>query len=381
VNAGEPITRTGTEPDFRMLFESSPGLVVALAPDFSIVAASDSYLVATGAIREDVVGRTIFDTLGDVPNAAVNLRASLVRVIETRRADAMGLQERHIRTSDGRTQIRTWRLQNIPLLSPTGALTCILHHVEDVTQTVALEAFQSQLARAQDAAEKSARALEAFNHSVAHDLRSPILILDGISQALLEDYTDALDDTGKRYLTFVRDSARRLAQMVNDLLALSRISSRALVRERVDLTQLAQHTIADLHAADPERRVEWLIHEHLVDNCDPQLLTIVLHNLLHNAWKFSGKRELARIEFGAVMEGRSPQYFVRDNGAGFDMTHAHRLFGVFQRLHASADYPGSGVGLAAVERVIHRHNGRVWANADNDRGATFYFTLNETSSA
>jgi light-regulated signal transduction histidine kinase (bacteriophytochrome) len=226
-------------------------------------------------------------------------------------------------------------------------------------------------------AEAVNRELEAFSYSVAHDLRAPLRSIDGFSQALLEDSADKLDEEGRRYLRFVRESAQQMAQLIDGLLTLSRVTRSEIARERADLSALARASIARLQRSQPDRRVDVVIREGLEGEGDPQLLTVVLDNLVGNAWKFTGKRDEARIEFGASSNDRRPVYFVRDNGAGFDMTFADKLFGVFQRLHGAAEFEGTGVGLATVQRIVHRHGGRVWAEGEVNGGATFYFTLNE----
>ena len=222
------------------------------------------------------------------------------------------------------------------------------------------------------------RELESFSYSVAHDLRAPLRSIDGFSQALLEDYVDKLDADGKRYLSFIRESAQQMAQLIDGLLALSQVTRRELQRERVNLSAVARGAITRLQRSQPERRVDVVIQEGLGCEGDPRLLTAVLDNLLGNAWKFTGRRDDARIEFGATSNDGHRVYFVRDNGAGFDMAFANKLFGVFQRLHAATDFEGTGVGLATVQRVVSRHEGRVWAEGEVDRGATFYFTLHSS---
>lgn len=237
---------------------------------------------------------------------------------------------------------------------------------------------EESLARAKLEAEAANRELEAFSYSVAHDLRAPLRGIDGFSQALMEDYSETLDEEGRRYLGFIRESAQRMAQLIDDLLALSRVTRADFVPEEVDLSALAHATIGRLRAADPGRRVEVTIREGLMDRGDPRLLAVALDNLLGNAWKFTSKRASAHIEFGADDSSGATAYFVRDDGAGFEMAFVHKLFGVFQRLHALSEFEGTGVGLATVQRIVRRHGGRVWAEGEAGRGAIFHFTLNES---
>ncbi len=217
--------------------------------------------------------------------------------------------------------------------------------------------------------------LEAFSYSVSHDLRAPLRSMDGFSQALLEEYTGKLDDQGKDYLGRIRAASQRMAQLIDDMLSLSRVTRSEMHRERVDMGAVAQSIAAELRRAQPERKAEFVVSPGLYADGDAHLLRIALENLLRNAWKFSGKKPEARIEFGVKeYDGRSA-FFVRDNGAGFDMAYAGKLFGAFQRLHGMKEFPGTGIGLSIVMRIIHRHGGRIWAEGEVEKGATFYFTL------
>jgi two-component system, NtrC family, sensor kinase len=216
--------------------------------------------------------------------------------------------------------------------------------------------------------------LEAFSYSVAHDLRAPLRSLDGFSLALLEDYADRLDDEGRQYLRYVRESAQQMAQLIDDLLTLSRVSRAEFQREAIDLGDIARRIGTRLAREAPARSVELVVAERLPAQGDERLMTVVFENLLGNAWKFTAKTAQARIEIG-VTDETPPVYFVRDNGAGFDMAYAGKLFGVFQRLHAVSEFEGTGIGLATVQRVIRRHSGRIWAEGAVGRGAGFFFTL------
>ena len=216
--------------------------------------------------------------------------------------------------------------------------------------------------------------LEAFSYSVSHDLRAPLRSIHGFSQAVLEDSGDRLDPEGVDALGRVCAAAERMGVLIDDLLELSRAARVEMQRDRVDLSVLAERIAAGLTAADSQRRVEFRIARGLVCEGDRRLLEVVLQNLMGNAWKFTGKRDRAMIEVG-ITDADARAFFVRDNGAGFDMTYADKLFDPFQRLHQARDFAGSGVGLALVQRIVRRHGGRVWAEGVVDRGATFYFTL------
>ncbi len=233
--------------------------------------------------------------------------------------------------------------------------------------------------------------LEAFSHSVAHDLRAPLAVIDAFSQLLFRDYGDKLDEEGLEDLQSIRTAAERMGQLINDLLQFARVTRSEMKREPVDLSALVAAIARNLQKAQPHRQVEFAIAANVVAKADAHLMQIVLENLLNNAWKYTSKHAIARVEFGVLPDSpdsgaaASPQglsrghrpytYFVRDDGAGFDMAHAEKLFKTFQRLHRNADFEGTGVGLATVQRIIHRHGGQIWAEAALERGATFYFTL------
>jgi len=218
--------------------------------------------------------------------------------------------------------------------------------------------------------------LETFLHSVAHDLRSPLITIDGFTQVLLENHTDQLDETGREHLDRISAGARRMHRLINDLVELSKVVRAPLRTGNLDLSRVAAEIAGRLRESAPERTVSLVIADNLNVEGDPALLRIALENLFSNAWKFTSKSPNARIEFGSRLDrcGRRA-FFVRDNGVGFDPKYAANLFSPFRRLHTESQFPGSGIGLAMVQRVIHRHSGEVWAEAAADRGACFYFTL------
>jgi PAS domain S-box-containing protein len=236
---------------------------------------------------------------------------------------------------------------------------------------------EEDLRRATAVAEEANRELEAFSYSVAHDLRAPLRSIDGFSQALLEDCADKLNDEGKTYLGFVRESAQRMAKLIDDLLSLSRVSRATIQPRPVDLAAMARVVFARLQQDQPGRTVDLVVPSAMIAVGDARLLEIVLENLLGNAWKFTGKRAHARIELGQTTQTGQSAYFVRDDGAGFNNKYADKLFAVFQRLHTESEFKGTGIGLATVQRIIRRHHGRIWAEGEVGHGATFYFTLGE----
>ncbi len=224
--------------------------------------------------------------------------------------------------------------------------------------------------------EAANKELETFSYSVSHDLRAPLRGIDGFSQALLEDCGDKLDDNGKKHLDRIRNASQHMGELVDDLLKLSRLTRSDVWYELVDLSRLAEMIATELRNAEPDRQAEFIIQKELKASGDRRLLQVVLENLVNNAWKFTSQIPHARIEFGALKQAPNEVvYFLRDNGAGFDMVYVHKLFAAFQRLHGVADFPGNGIGLATVQRIVQRHGGRVWAEAMVGQGATFYFTL------
>lgn len=217
--------------------------------------------------------------------------------------------------------------------------------------------------------------LEAFSYSVSHDLRAPLRAIDGFSHALLEDYHDRLPEEAQYFLSRIRAGTQRMGQLIDDMLNLSRLTREEMRIETVDLSRIARSLVSELQEAEPTRQVEVAIADDLQAQGDIRLMRAALYNLFANAWKFTGKQPSARIEFGVMHTNGKPTFFVRDNGVGFDMAYADKLFGAFQRLHSQAEFEGTGVGLATVQRVIHRHGGKVWAESAVGEGTTFYFTI------
>lgn len=223
--------------------------------------------------------------------------------------------------------------------------------------------------------EQANKELEAFSYSVSHDLRAPLRAIDGFSLALLQDHARSLDATGKDYLQRVRLATQRMGQLIDDLLNLSRVTRAEMHHETLNLSDLVDHVVSDLRKAHPDRNVQMTVEKGMRVVGDARLLQIAIENLLSNAWKFTSRRPKAEIRVGNTLQNGEKAYFVKDNGAGFDIAYAHKLFGTFQRLHTEKEYPGTGIGLATVRRIIHRHGGRIWAEGEVGKGATFYFTL------
>lgn len=280
------------------------------------------------------------------------------------------IPEEPIQTKHGERWLHT---KKVPIVDASGTPRYLLGISEDITgRKDALVA----LAAAKERAEAANRELEAFSYSVAHDLRAPLRAIDGFAQALLDDYAARLDDIGRRHLQRIRAAAQRMATLIDDLLRLSRVTRAEHHPVPVDLSRLARAAVAQLERIEPGRKIDIVIEDNITATGDPKLLAIVFDNLFGNAWKFTSKTEHPHIELGTTRTEQGERvYFVRDNGAGFDMAYQNKLFGVFQRLHPAHEFPGTGIGLATVKRIIERHGGRIWAEGALGKGATFFFTL------
>lgn len=259
-----------------------------------------------------------------------------------------------------------------PEFGPDGKVISVVTTTLDISERRQME---DELRARSLELQASNRELESFSYSVSHDLRAPLRALDGFSQILLEDFHDSLPDDGKHYLNRIREAAQQMSQLIDDMLRLSRITRAEMRHDPVDLTGIANRIIETLKNHEPERAVAVNVHENLVVNGDEGLLRMAMENMLNNAWKFSAKNERSEIEVGKIKLKEKEAFFIRDNGVGFDMAYADKLFAVFQRLHSPKEFPGTGIGLAIAQRVIHRHGGKIWAEGELGKGATFYFTL------
>jgi PAS domain S-box-containing protein len=329
--------------------------------------------------REDIVGLTDHDLF---PAAiADEFRAN------DRRAASTGVPVSIEEVAPGEDGPHTYITVKFPLLDSAGRAYAVAGISTDITdrkraeeQVRQLNAELEQRVRDRTAElETAVRELDAFAYSVSHDLRAPLRSLHGFSEVLLEDYADRLDEDGCQYLRRIQANVARQGQLIDDLLRLSRATRTGLNRGRVDLSALAREVIDELRSAEPHRRVEAAIADALVATGDSHLIRLALDNLLSNAWKFTGKREQAIIEVGSVHRDGERQFFVRDNGAGFDMRYSNKLFDPLQRLHAATEFEGNGIGLAIVHRIVSRHGGRIWATSEPEKGATFFFTLTSGS--
>jgi light-regulated signal transduction histidine kinase (bacteriophytochrome) len=326
-----------------------------------------------------MLGRHLFSFMP--PETQELARKNLERGSQAPRGHA---KERVFARKDGS---RLWTtVSTTPMFDEQGQYIGALAMITDITQRRAAEEqvrqlnadLERRIAERTAQLEFSNRELEAFAYTVAHDLRSPLRSIASFSDALMEDCADQIDDTGRDYLRRIVGGAKRMAELIDGILSLSRVNSTALTQRQCDLSAMARAVVEQLQTLQPERSVRVTIQEGLVDQGDPQLLRLVLDNLLGNAWKFTREKPEAEIEFSATRDEQGRQlYKVRDNGAGFDMAFRDKLFGVFQRLHTQQEFEGNGVGLAAVQRTIRRHGGRIWGEGQPGQGASFFFTLNE----
>lgn len=247
-------------------------------------------------------------------------------------------------------------------------------HAESMLRRLNLE-LEDHVNQRTTELQASIRELESFSYSVSHDLRSPLRGINGFSSLLLQDYGERLDEQGREYLRRICSATLRMSELIDGMIDLAQLTREPIHLAEINLSRIAESIAKELHAAEPERRVEFTAEPDVQVRGDERLLRVVLHNLLSNAWKFTARKNVAHIEFGVRQKGSSTVYFVSDDGAGFDMRYADKLFGAFQRLHGVKDFAGTGIGLATVHRIVQRHGGLVWAEGEIDKGATFFFTL------
>lgn len=410
--AGEALRQSETE--FRAIFDQTFQFIGVLAVDGTLLRVNQSALQFAGVQADAVIGKPFWEAPWWTHSAEMQQRLRAA-IQEAGGGKLVRFETTHV-ARNGEVHCIDFSLK--PVTDAAGRVVELIPEGRDITErkraedalrklndeldrrvkerTVEMQVKSGELQESQralmnlveDLNEKAAalelsnhelaavnHELEAFSYSVSHDLRAPLRSVDGFSRLLLEQFNDKLDDKGRDYLQRVCAASLRMGHLIDDLLMLSRITRSEMHRQPVDLSALAAMVADNLQKTEPQRRVRWSIASRLTAQGDPRLLQIVLENLLGNAWKFTGKQPAPRIEFGVMERHGARAFFVRDNGAGFDMTYAGKLFGAFQRLHAAADFPGTGIGLATVQRIIRRHGGQIEAEGVTGRGATFYFTL------
>ncbi len=422
--------------DFKILFESSPGLYLVILPaDFKIVAVSEAYLQATMTKREEISGRNLFDVFPDNPDdpgatGEYNLRSSLNTVLQTKTAHTMAVQKYDIRNPEGNFEERFWSPLNKPVLNASGGIEYIIHRVEDVTPFVQMKKEQasrdkiaedlrerveememeifrraqeiqesnkklqnevklrgtqndailqlnSELEKSLDQIQRINKELESFSYSVSHDLRAPLRAINGYVKILWEDYSQVIDEEGKRVMNVISNNAKKMSQLIDDLLAFSYIGKQQLVKSPIDMNAMVYELVKDFKEQSQKKEIEIKVKPMTPVHGDINMIRQVMVNLLSNAIKYAGKKEKARIEIGSHKEKKGVAFYVKDNGVGFDMKYYDKLFGIFQRLHSSAEFEGTGIGLAIVQRIVDKHNGKVWASSAVNQGSTFNFLLPE----
>jgi PAS domain S-box-containing protein len=368
-----------TEQRFQLLIETAQEGIWTIDTERRTTYVNRYMADLLGYAPEEMLGKHVLSFIveDELPSASDYL-------VQEKEGAKIMRRDRKFRRKDGTT---LWtHLSTTSIFDEQGRYIGSLGMVTDITRRRAAEEqvrqlnaeLERRIAERTAQLEFSNQELEAFAYSVAHDLRAPLRSIASFSDALVEDCAAQLDDTGKDYLRRITAGAKRMSDLIDGILALSRVNSTELRPRECNLSTLAHAVLEQLREQQPERTVNVRIQEGLMARGDPQLLRAVLENLLGNAWKFTRERPVAEIEFSAQEdESGRPTYRVRDNGAGFDMAYRDKLFGVFQRLHAQREFEGTGIGLATVQRILRRHGGRIWGEGQPGQGATFFFTLHE----
>jgi signal transduction histidine kinase len=376
------------EAEMSAMLDSAPMLMLLVDTERRVVKSNRAAAQFAGRKLEEMVGLRAGEALRclhslDDPRGCGSgpycdkclIRSTVIDTIETGNGhDQVEWRLPFVR--DGKTEELTFFIFTSPVSLPQKRTMVFIQDITEVKRSEErIKILNAALIQRAAELEAVNRELESFSYSVSHDLRAPLRSMDGFSQAVLEDYGGKLDAQGTEYLRNIRSAAQQMSSLIEDLLDLSRITRKEMYLELVDLSGLASEVAAELKKTQPERRVDFTIAPGLTGTGDRALLKLVFDNLMGNAFKFSGKKPQAKIEFGSTRMKGETVYFVRDNGTGFDMAYADKLFKPFQRLHSVKEFPGTGIGLASVQRIINRLGGRVWAEGEAGKGATFYFSL------
>lgn len=355
-----------SEANYRRMVETAGEGIWISDPGGKTLFVNQRMLEIIGYSREEIGERPPLDFMPQTQRASVlDFRARLKQGVSVH-------SEREFRHKDGRA-VHTL-MSVTPQFDASGKHLSNLAMYSDITERKKAEAALHRRTHELEVANKE---LEAFSYSVSHDLRAPLRSMEGFSDIVLEDYGAKLDAQGKEYLRHIQSSSQLMARLIDDILKLGRISRAEMDFERVDLSELARTVAEEIRSTQPGRQAEFVIAPGMTAYGDLPLLKILLQNLLENAWKYTGKSELARIEVGVMPQNGEDVFFIKDNGVGFDMTYAGKLFHPFQRLHSEMEFSGTGIGLAIVQRIVRRHGGRAWGEGEAGKGATFYFTIGE----
>jgi PAS domain S-box-containing protein len=363
---------------FRQVFDHSSDCIFLLDVTddhrFKFVGANAANQIVLGKSASELVGRYVEEVTPELSDHVITHYRQCLEA-----GEAINYEE-ELNLSVGK---RFFDTTLIPVRDEGNHIYRIIGIARDITQRKRADealrtlnvSLEERVAERTKALEETNQELQAFSYSVSHDLRAPLRSIDGFSKILLEDYKDKLDDEGKEHLKIVCEASQRMGQLIDHMLMLSRLTLSEIRREQIDLADLAQAVAVDLQCSYPDRKIDFEIEKDLSVNSDPDLLKIVLENIFGNALKFTGRQNKPLIQMGKTERDGGTAYFVRDNGVGFDSKHADKIFAVFHRLHSNDQFPGDGVGLATVQRIIRRLGGKVWAEGEVGKGATFYFTI------
>jgi PAS domain S-box-containing protein len=365
------------EEKYAKLFNTSPhGIMLSRLSDGKIIEINEGFTELTGYTREDVEANTSIDLLWQSPEQ----RSGIMELLKkngriTGHEILMRKKKGNFHSLYSATLIKVRQVDH--LLASINDITGLKQSEEELSHLNA--SLEIRVAERTAQLEESNREMEAFSYSVSHDLRAPLRVIHGFTQMFKEEYGSRVDDEGRRIFSVIDSSALRMGQLIDDLLALSKIGRRELVMTRIDMKNLAEQVVSEQVITAPEQIPSIIVRDIPDAEGDPGTIKIVFSNLISNAIKYSSKNPQPRIEIGSFTKDQAPVYYVRDNGVGFDMQYYDKLFRVFQRLHSHRDYEGNGIGLAVIERIIRRHNGKVWAEGEPDKGALFCFTINPGS--
>lgn len=365
---------TRSQEVYDRLLEASLDPMVAINLEGKFTYVNEAMVKITGIPRDALIGSDHFGCLSEPEKGKEGLLQALTKGSITDYPLTFRHTDGHL--TDALCNASVYRDKGGKVVGVFAAARDITERTRAEEEVMKLNLELEQRVRDRTAQLESANCeLESFSYSVSHDLRAPLRSLDGFSQAILEEYSDQLDEKGKDYLGRIRLASQRMGHLIDDMLKLSRLTRSEMRLENVDLTDIAREIGDELRKAEPGRKVEFIIEEGVTAWGDLPLLRTVMQNLLSNSWKFTSRHDNGVIQFGVSEMAGKKIYFVKDDGAGFDMAYSDKLFTPFQRLHSTAEFPGTGIGLVIAKRILKRHGGDIWATAETEKGATFYFSF------